>query len=270
MSVWLDIVVPVRNPGGELLATAASLAAQTERGFAVLLSDNFSSAQEIISQFCETMKAADIPVRCLQPPFESSDWSHWNWSHSQGDAGWTKLLPGGNGLKPVFVERVKQRINARPDAQFILCQSERMRAGGALVDAAPFRVDSLTPAEFLPVFAQSGGWLAGIAGAVYRRDTWRAVGGYAAGFPRTTDLRLNAMLALLYGLEMIHEPLVTTRGDGPAMAGSGRSNLTVELWLAFRQMRNYAGSVNLPWPGGIWRQWRWIARSRAEMISRGG
>src|SRR6516164_7731796 len=160
MSCWLEIVMPVRNPGAKLLETGASLAAQTERGFGVLLSDNFSTnGQEIIAQFCEAMRAAEIPVRRVQPDYELGRVQHWNWAHGQGEAEWLKPLFVGDLLKPNLVASHRRRIESKPGAQIIRCEFE-LAIAGKIQPAVrvPFQQESLTPTEFLNYFPSLGNW----------------------------------------------------------------------------------------------------------------
>ncbi len=42
METELEIIIPVRKPGAELALTTASLAAQTDRRFGVVLGDDFA------------------------------------------------------------------------------------------------------------------------------------------------------------------------------------------------------------------------------------
>ena len=163
MSPWLEIIMPVRNPGAKLLETGASLAAQSERGFGVVVSDNFSTGgSEILEQFCGAMRAAEIPVRRVKPDYELGRVQHWNWAHGQGAADWLKPLFVGDLLKPDYVKSHRQRIEARPPAQIVRCEFE-IHAAGKIQAAAPAPVtqDSLAPAEFLNYFPALGNWLGG-------------------------------------------------------------------------------------------------------------
>jgi len=253
MPSWLEIIVPVRNPGAKLLETGASLAAQTERGFGVVLSDNCStSGRDILGQFCDAMDSANIPVRRVQPPYGLGRVQHWNWAHGQGKAEWLKPLFVGDLLKPDYVERLCRRVATRPRAQIVRCEFEINVAGTITVAAAaPFKQENLTPAEFLNYFPKLGNWLGGPINVAYRRAAWQAVGGYPVHLPACADLKLNATLALRHGLEIIHESLAVFQLHEQRFSSGIRKrrvNGCLELWLILRQMRNYCLSMNLPWP----------------------
>ena len=258
--------MPVRNPGAKLLETGASLAAQTARGFGVVLSDNFStSGQEILAQFEAEMAAAGIPVRRVRPPYELGRVQHWNWAHAQGTADWLKPLFVGDLLQPDYVLRHRQRVEARPSAQIIRCEFEVLVAGISQPAArAPFALEHLTPENFLNYFPLLGNWIGGPINIAYRRTAWQAAGGYAPQLPACADLKLNAQLAARYGLEVIHETLAVFQLHDQRFSHGirhRRVNGHLELWLILRQLRNYCLSVNLPWPAqGVARGVAWQLR----------
>jgi hypothetical protein len=245
MTPWLEIIVPVRNPGVKLLETGSSLAAQTERGFSVVLSDNFSAdGHDILMQFCDAMKSANIPVNRVQPPYGLGRVQHCNWVHGQGEAEWLKPLFTGDLLKPDYMEHLHLRVAARPQAQIVRCEAEVNTAEKIRVSAAaPFKQENLTPTEFLNYFPTSGNWIGGLINVAYRRAAWQAVGGYPPHLPALGGLKLIAIMALRYGIEMIHEPLAISQTHDDI-----RSNRCFETWLILRELRNYCLSVNLPWP----------------------
>ena len=89
MSAGLEIIIPVRNGSQGLLQTTAALAAQTDRRFAVLLSDDFSATGPAqIDEAQHELTAAGIAVRRLRPPRGLRRLEHWNWAHAQSRAGW--------------------------------------------------------------------------------------------------------------------------------------------------------------------------------------
>jgi len=257
-SPWLEIVLPVRDPGSKLLETGASLAAQTERGFCVVLSDNHSSkGQEVVAQFLREMAAASIPVRSVKPPYALGRVQHWNWAHAEGHAEWLKPLFVGDLLLPSYVERLRQRTEARPQAQVVRCLFQTRRPDGVTVSFTPFTETSLTPSEFLQYYPVGGNWLGGPINFAYRRAAWQAVGGYSPQLPACADLRLNALLSLRHGLEVVHEELAVFQLHDQRFSHAitrRRVNGCFELWLILRQLRNYATTAKLPWPkNGIFR-----------------
>jgi glycosyltransferase involved in cell wall biosynthesis len=252
MNPGLEIILPLRNPGKALAESTASLVAQTDRQFCVLLSDNFSSAGlNHIEEAMKKLATAGIAVRLLKPPFELKQIEHWNWAHSRAQADWLKPLPVGGQLKPVYVERLRQRIGQQPKAQLVRCESEL--APGASASTAtkgPMSQASVSPAEFLDYFPAQMRWLDGCLSMAYGRTAWMSMGGYSPQIARYAELNLNIILALHHGLENIAEPLVI---PGPAAEftlngrDGGRVNHWLELWLVLRQARNYCLAGKLPW-----------------------
>src|ERR1700722_5402785 len=139
MSPALEIIVPLRNPGAELARTVASLTSQTDRGFGVLLCDNFSTTGlECLDKAQKLLASDGIPVRCLRPPFELRHVEHWNWAHAESRAEWLKPLSPGGALKPAYVQQLKQRVSQQPKAQLVRCEFEIDSAGKDSRDDAPF------------------------------------------------------------------------------------------------------------------------------------
>ena len=84
MNSGLEIIIATRNSVRELAQTAASLAAQTDREFGVLISDNFSTnGVSHLDAARRQLVAAGIAVRRVKAPFELQRVEHWNWAHAQ-------------------------------------------------------------------------------------------------------------------------------------------------------------------------------------------
>jgi hypothetical protein len=253
MKPWLEIIVPVRNPGDKLLETGASLVAQTERGFGVVVSDNFStSGAEFVEEFSRMLAAAEIPVRRVRPPFELGRVQHWNWAHAQGEADWLKPLFTGDLLLPRYVEKLRERLVKNPAAQIVRCEFEQRTPTGNFPAArAPFSNLRLSSAQFLEFFPLLGNWLGGPINIAYARTAWQASGGYAVQLPACADLQLSALLALQHGLEVLHEPLAVFQLHGQRFSSGIRGRRVigcVELWLILRQLKNFCATRDLPWP----------------------
>ena len=248
----MEIIIPVRNPDQRLARTAASVAAQTDRKFSVILSDNGStSGLNYIKEAQQQLAAAGIPVRRVQAPGEMRWLEHWNWAQAQAQADWLKPLPVGSELKPVYVEAFNQRIHQQPQARFVRCDGEVRTEWGLETVRAPFPQGSISPAEVLNYFPARIRWLATGSNMAYQRVAWLAAGGYSMQLPGCAFLNLHVILALHHGLENIHEPLVTVdlAGELPLNKNhNGRVNLWLELWLILRQARNYCLAAKLPWP----------------------
>jgi hypothetical protein len=251
MQPWLEIIMPVRNPGSKLIESGASLVSQTERNFAVVLSDNFTNKGfEFITQFCDELKTAGIPVRRVKPDRELGRVQHWNWAHAQGQADWLKPLFVGDLLKPEYVARLRQRAE-KPQAHVVRCEFEMRTPTGSSVSSAPFKHENLSPSEFLNYFPARGNWIGGPLNMAYRRTAFQVTGGYATQLPSCADYKLHVMLATRYGLEIIHEDLATFQLHEQRFSHGIRGrrvNGCFELWLIFRQMENFCRVNKLPWP----------------------
>jgi len=253
----LEIIIPVRNPGSKLLETGASLAAQTDRHFSILLSDNHSATgQDIMEQFRREMSLAGLPIRVVKPPYELGRVQHWNWAHAESNADWLKPLFVGDLLLPDYVTHLRERVQNRPEAQVVRCEFKVHEFEKIRVTSAPFQKESLSPAEFLSYYPSLGNWIGGPINMVYRRAAWQMAGGYSTQLPACADLRLNAALALRHGLEIIYKPLAVFQLH-PQRFSHGiakrRVNGCFELWLILRELRVYCLKANLPWPShGIW------------------
>lgn len=265
MTPWLEIIIPVRNPGSRLLETGASLVQQMERGFGVVLSNNFSTTGDVvIEEFCRQMKAANIPVRRVKPLYELGRVPHWNWAHAQGAAEWLKPLFVGDLLLPGYVRQLRERIERQPHAHLVRCEFEIRASQNTSQTAAPFQKERLSPAEFLDYFPRLGNWLGGPINFAYSRTAWQAAGGFAPQLPACADLRLNVTIALRHGMEVIHESLAVFQLHEQRFSHGIRGrrvNGCFELWLILREARNYCQTVNLPWPDngvltGVYRQVR--------------
>jgi hypothetical protein len=251
VALWLEIVISIGDAGPGLLRTGDSLLQQSERDFGVILSVNGPSADgEITNRFCRELELGGIPVKRLQPPFESGWVANWNWAAGQVNAEWLLLLASGDVCWPNLVKRFRQRIEARPPAVVIACatgfraRKNLSQTGGAL------ERETLTPQEFLALCPEWG-WLGGRVSVACRRAAWQAAGGYAVHFPVCAGLRLNVMLALRYGLDLIGDPVDGFEPDGERFRQGvrrSRTSLWIELWLILRQARNYCRDAKLPWP----------------------
>lgn len=261
-SPWLEIIIPVRNPGAKLLETGASLAAQTDRNFGVLLSDNHSTTgQDMMEQFHREMASAGISVRQAKPPYALGRVQHWNWAHGEGRAEWLKPLFVGDLLLPAYVERLRQRTRIKPDAQIVRCEFQIHENGKVEVTSVPFRQESLSPVEFLSYYPLLGNWIGGPINVAYRRAAWQAMGGYTPQLPACADLKLNSALAVRHGLEIIHEPLAVFQLHEQRFShgiGKRRVNGCFEVWLIFRQLSTYCQKANLPWPENGVRRATWM------------
>ena len=117
--------------------TIESLVAQTDKGFSVLISDNFStSGQEHITRALSALTAAGIAARRIQPPAEVGRVEHWNWLHYQSTADWLKPLFAGDWLEPDYVRMVREVFAKEPGCGYFFCNYQHHH--GAEVSAGAF------------------------------------------------------------------------------------------------------------------------------------
>ena len=281
MTPWLEIIIPIHNPGPALAKTVDSLVAQADRGFGVVLSDNHSSAGlEHLESAQRVLEGAGIPARRVRPPYSLGRVEHWNWAHAQGAADWLKPLFVGDLLKPDYAARVRRRVSEQPRARVVRCDFEVLSAAGTSpAGAAPGVESRLTPEQFLAYYPALGNWIGGPVNLAYHRDAWRAVGGYPVQLPACGDYHLYALLILHFGLEIIREPLAVFYLHEQRFSfgiTKRRVHGCFELWLILRQTRNYSRSAKLPWPEhgvgrGLWKQMKvdywhpWKARWKKRL-----
>lgn len=274
MAPILEIIMPARSPGAVLMQTIDSLLAQTDRGFGVLLSDNFSSkGLEFFDLGAKQLASAGIAVRRVKPPFELGRVEHWNWAHAQGEGEWLKPLFVGDLLKPDYVEQILKRIQAPTPADIIRCEFEAASPARTVISQAPSTQAFLTPAEFVEQYLAHGNWLGGPINVCCRRTAWRAAGGYSVQLPACADVNLYFRLALGRGLETIPECLATFQLHDQRFSHGitkRRVNGCFEIWLMLRQARNFCLAAGIPWPRfgvsrGVWKQLKvdyWEPRKR--------
>ncbi len=251
MSAGLEIIIPVRNGSRRLLQTAASLAAQTDRRFAVLLSDDFSATGPAqIEEAQHQLASAGIAVRRLRPPRGWKRIEHWNWAHAQSRAGWLKLLLPGEELRPDYVERLGELVIRKPHARFVRCDLALQTEWGPAEERAPFPGGGMAPVEFAHYFPRRTAWISRSINVACERTAWLAAGGYATQLPGSAMLNFNVIQALHHGVENLDEPLAFVNStEGPSLNGNGgeRVNSVLEMWLILRQARNYCLAAKLPW-----------------------
>jgi hypothetical protein len=251
MSHELEIVIPARNPGSQLAHSIASLAAQTDRQFGVLLSDNFSSTGgNHLDASQRQLAAAGIPARRVKPPFELKRIEHWNWANAQSQAAWLKPLHPGELLQPDYVARLLERIAGRPGAKVIRCDSQLRTEWGTETLRSPFAAMFISAADFADAFPARLDWLERSVNFAFTRTAWLALGGYSPQLPGCAVLNANVLLTLHHGLENIAETLVTAElAHDAALNGNRRERVNhwLERWLILRQAQNYCLSAKLPW-----------------------
>jgi hypothetical protein len=262
MTAWLEVIMPMRNPTGILLQSINSLAAQTRKNLAVLISDNHSTqGLEIIEEARRILQAAAIPIRIVRPSLELKRVEHWNWAHSEAQADWLKPLFVGDILFPAYVEKVFQRVTEKPEAKFIRCEMESRQEGATtMTTRIPFSEESLTPADVVRYYPRLGNWIGGPVNVAYHRLAWQISGGYMPQLPACADLQLYLTMILRHGLESIPTPLVAFQLHPQRFShkiGSRNISGNTEQWLIFRQMQNQCREENLDLPSSAARYALW-------------
>jgi len=256
MTPTLEILVPAGAQAGRLNQTVASLVAQTDRRFSVLLGENAGRAGlEEAADAEKQLAAVGIMVRRLARSNDSTRIEHWNGLHAHARADWLKPLVCGDTVKPGYIAALLRRLEERPAARLVRCDVEVLTQWGLETVRAPFDEPSVSPAEFADYFPARVDWICRSANVAYSRTSWSMTGGYCNQLPGFTSLNLNVTLALHHGLENLAAPLasVESRDLLPWNECEGdRVNFAAELWLILRQARNYCLAANVPWRGGVW------------------
>ncbi len=205
----LEIIMPVRNPTEVLAQTAASIAGQTDRGFSVLISDNYSTkGGEWIDAALNEFQKAGISARRMKPPVELGRVEHWNWAHHQTDAEWTKPIFAGDWLESVYVARLRAAHEANPQCRYIF-SSYTLHTQ----NAAPQTVSNAWTGRYYPaadmkdVVLRYGMQFGPPSAAAYERAAFLESGGYPTPLPICSDCLLFCALASRYGAFGLAEPL---------------------------------------------------------------
>ncbi len=196
----LEILIPIRNPTEVFRLTVDSLAAQTDRGFSVLLSDNFSTSGQEHLEYANRLAERGIAVRCIRPPVELGRVEHWNWLHYQSKATWLKPLFAGDWLEADYVATVRGTATAEPRCAYIYTGYSLHRAGElqsqSLSGAGRFQMPEEMQEAVLRYAMQFGPPSA----AAYRWDAFLRSGGYEPTLPIAADSLLFCKLAARHGV----------------------------------------------------------------------
>ena len=209
VSGTLIIILPLRNPTMVLEQTAKSLAAQHDRRFSILISDNHSTrGREFIDGAISEFQKAGIAVRRVQPPVELGRVEHWNWAHHQAEAEWLKPVFAGDWLDLEFVAKLRAAIAAHPACRYVFSPYVLHRS-----DTAPLTVTSVWAGKFHEAAEMErhvlslGMQFGPPSAAAYERTSFVAVGGYPTPLPICADSLLFCALAARFGVLGLAEPL---------------------------------------------------------------
>jgi len=207
MARELEIVIPLRDPSEVFQRTIASVIAQTDRNFAVLLSDNYSSrGADFIDEAVRLLEGANIPVRRVTPPEPIGRVEHWNWSHRQAESEWIKPLFVGDWLGDTYVEKTLRLAREEPDTDIVTCSIGILNPDGKR-DETRYRGGYQSPEEVLAAAFQAGNCFGGPINICFKRLTFDLIGGYPPALPVSADFWVILMLALRKGLKASSEVL---------------------------------------------------------------
>ncbi len=205
----LEIILPLRNPTAVIEKTVDTLAAQSDRRFTVLLSDNYSTTgAEFFSAAANRLQSAGIVVRRVQPPFELGRVEHWNWAHHEAGTDWLKPVFAGDWLEPDYVARLRAGIAANPACRYIFASYVYHRGLDKPVPVvSPWAGRFRSAAEMEDNVLRYGMQFGPPSAAAIERTAFVAVGGYPTTLPICSDSLMFCALASRYGVLGLAEPL---------------------------------------------------------------
>jgi hypothetical protein len=204
----LEIILPLRNPTAVIEKTVDTLAAQSDRRFTVLLSDNFSTTgAEFFSAAAERLQSAGIAVRRVRPPFELGRVEHWNWAHHEAKADWLKPVFAGDWLELDYVARLRAAIDAHPAARCIVASYVYHRGAEHVAVISPWAGRFHSAAEMEKNVLDRGMQFGPPSAVALERAAFVAVGGYPTALPICSDSLMFCALASRHGVLGLAEPL---------------------------------------------------------------
>ena len=197
----LEVLIPVRNPTEVFEKTVESLAAQTDKNFSVLISDNFSTkGSEFFEAALKKLSAAGIAARKVQPPAELGRVEHWNWLHQESKADWFKPLFAGDWLEPIYIARLRETVAANPSCRYVFSNGFTYFPGEAPRTAPNTWTGRFRPpAEMQDVVLRFGMQFGPPSAAAYERQAFFSAGAYDPALPICADSYLFCKMAALFG-----------------------------------------------------------------------
>jgi hypothetical protein len=205
----LEILIPVRNVTDVFARTVASLVAQTDQNFSVLISDNFStSGQAQLTAALQKLSAAGIVAKKISPPTELGRVEHWNWLHHEADGDWLKPLFTGDWLDANYVATLREVAAANAACRYVFSNGYCHRSGQAPTTAVnPWAGKFNPPAVMQDVVLRYAMQFGPPSAAAYERTAFLALGGYPVALPICADSLFFCTLAARFGAAGIAEPL---------------------------------------------------------------
>ncbi|HXD00694.1 MAG TPA: glycosyltransferase family A protein [Verrucomicrobiae bacterium] len=240
----LEIILPVRNPTAVLAQTVRSLAAQTDRRFSVLLSDNHSTqGLELLEAAISELQAAGIETRRVRPPYELGRVEHWNWAHFESAAEWLKPVFMGDWLEPNYVAELRAALLGHPEARYVFASFVYHHG-----DSAPMTVLNPWAGPFHPakkmeqIVLDKGMQFGPPSAAAYERNAFITIGGYPTTLPICADSLMFCTMASRFGALGLAEPLCHFNIHGARFStklpqqrrNTLRESITYYFMLAYR------------------------------------
>lgn len=233
----IEVLIPVRNPTEVFATSIDSLTAQTDKGFSVLISDNFSTkGGEHIEAALKKLSAAGIAARKIQPPSELGRVEHWNWLHGQSQADWLKPLFAGDWLDTSYMARLRETISANPACRYVFSEGYIHLPGQEPATGTNRLAGRFCTAREMQDFVLRFGMYFGPpSAAAYARQAFTEAGGYDATLPICADSYLFCKMAALFGAFGMSGPLFHFQIHGARFSHDLRAN----RWGPFRESITY-------------------------------
>jgi hypothetical protein len=198
----LEIILPLRNPPAVFSKTVESLAAQTDRRFSVLISDNGSTqGLELIDDAVSRLTKSGIQTRRVKPAAELGRVEHWNWAHHESGGAWLKPLFAGDWLEPNYVEAIHEAWEDHPECRYIFCNYV-LHPG----ENPPVKVESpwagafRRPDEMREMVLRYGMQFGPPSAAAFEKTAFVSMGGYPTPLPICSDSVMFCTIAARYGV----------------------------------------------------------------------
>ena len=237
MSREFAVLIPLRNPTDVLRRTIASLIAQSDREFSVLLSNNHStSGLDFIEEARNDLEQSGLKVSLIQPPQELERIEHWNWMHFQCGAEWLKPLFAGDWLEPGCVTAMRSAVSLHFPCRFLHSGYVFHSTSGATIPVSDQCIGTFRSAEIMLDRVLRYGHQFGPPIAVaYERTAFLASGGYRTTLPICADSLLFCQLAVRFGAIGIPELL----GHFNLHSARFSTDLAARVKSTFREKLSY-------------------------------
>ncbi len=249
----LEIILPVRNPPAAFRQSVESLAAQTDRNFSVLISDNGSgSGQELMREALQSLQGAGIPARKVSPPIDLGRVEHWNWAMRESEAVWLKPLFAGDWLEPAYVATLRRAMTANPSCRYIFC-NYLLHPGSnePRLVKSPWAGRYRSAAQMQRLVLGYGMQFGPPSAAAYEREAFLSIGGYATTLPICADSLTFCTLAARFGCLGLADPLchfnIHDARFSTSLPGRRKDNLR-EALIYFAMLGYAAWSGRIPVP----------------------